>query len=327
MDRRQPALPRGTASIYFGKLPSRGDFVKSAAGARVVGLLDTWIAQGMESLIAAPDWKASYDLAGTVDFLFAGTRAQQGICGSLAPSRDASARRFPFIAASAFEVREALGFLPLSPLVLAPHLARLRRLVGQAVAAADAAQTLAALGAAAMEADLAADELSRYEAFLDTSAGRIEEQLGAGISLRQSVLAVGLLLQPVLAGLGTPPSKALSLPLPSDPALAPFVHALWLELVAAFLPRADFEMGVFACRMQGASRLVVGFNGATPRVFQALFDSTAAREHLVDTGRADWVEDYVAEDYGVKKLASYLCHPGLTLRQLVATFREVFAGS
>lgn len=46
---------------YFGKLPSRGDFVKSANNVQLLDTLDRWLAQGMELLAEAPDWKTTYD--------------------------------------------------------------------------------------------------------------------------------------------------------------------------------------------------------------------------------------------------------------------------
>lgn len=41
--------------LYFGKIPSRADFVKSDAGIQAIALLDEWIARGMELLLAEPD--------------------------------------------------------------------------------------------------------------------------------------------------------------------------------------------------------------------------------------------------------------------------------
>ena len=50
-------------------------------------------------------------------------------------------------------------------------------------------------------------------------------------------------------------------------------------------------------------------------------------EVFVDTRRADWVEDFVEQDYAVKKLSSYLKQPGLSLKQARDTFTEAFLGS
>src|SRR4051812_34344007 len=112
---------KNPSSIYFGKIPSRGDFVKSSSGAKVIALIDNWVAQGMEMLLAEPGWKTYYDAATPIDFMFIATRKKHTICGSLIPSSDASTRRFPFISATLFEVDESMGFLPFSPVLLERH--------------------------------------------------------------------------------------------------------------------------------------------------------------------------------------------------------------
>ena len=104
MSANNPIQLRNPSSIYFGKISSRGDFVKSVSGTKVIALIDDWVAQGMEMLIADPGWKTYYDRAGSIDFLFIATHKKHTICGSLIPSGDSSSRRFPFIAATLFEI-------------------------------------------------------------------------------------------------------------------------------------------------------------------------------------------------------------------------------
>jgi type VI secretion system protein ImpM len=133
---------RNPISIYFGKVASRGDFIKSATGKKFIALVDNWVAQGMELLIAAPDWKQRYDDRGLIDFLFVGTRKHHAICGSIIPSCDASSRRFPFIAATLVEVDDSMGFLPLSPLAIERHTNYQRALLQLAAKAHDANDAL-----------------------------------------------------------------------------------------------------------------------------------------------------------------------------------------
>ncbi|HJV50959.1 MAG TPA: type VI secretion system-associated protein TagF [Noviherbaspirillum sp.] len=323
--------PRNPSSLYFGKISSRGDFVKSASGARVIALIDSWAAQGMELLIANPGWKPGYDNAGPIDFLFLGTRRTHAICGALAPSCDASARRFPFIAATLFEVDDALAFLPLSPLVMERHASRQRALAQHAAATHDAADTLAALGENALQVDSDQGKCrSGYAQFLArTSIAALADALALDdtqASLRQMVLATGYLLQPVLSNYAVAPQRGLALPLPSDPALAAPVRAWWLDLVCTFLPRADFELSVFSCRRQGRPTLIITFNGTTPAVFHALFEPDGTSELFIDIAQAAWVEECAARDAATFKLSSYLEHDALTLHQLMDTFRQGFSG-
>ena len=53
---------------YFGKIPSRGDFVKSTNNAQLLQTLDRWIAQAMELLAEDPRWKIVYENARPMNF-------------------------------------------------------------------------------------------------------------------------------------------------------------------------------------------------------------------------------------------------------------------
>ena len=42
---------------------------------------------------------------------------------------------------------------------------------------------------------------------------------------------------------------------------------------------------------------------------------------------SEWVEDEVNADYGLRKLSNYMRDPGLSLSQVLSTYREVFLGA
>lgn len=322
--------PRNPSSLYFGKIASRGDFVKSASGGNVISLIDNWVAHGMEMLIASPAWKAYYDNAGAVDFLFIATRKKHAVCGCLIPSGDASSRRFPFIAATLFETDEALAFLPTSQLALERHTGRQRALVHHASKTHDAADTLKQLGDMPFDQQVVVGNIAEaYEVFLvNTSLAILANALSLDdghASVRRLVLALGYLLQPILTNYSVPPPKGITLPLPRDPGRISFVKSLWLALISVFLKRADFELSVFSCIHYGKSKLIVTFNGTAPSTFHSLFDEHAARDHLIDVTESGWVEDYISQDPAIFKLSSYLEHEELTLKQMLETFRQSFA--
>lgn len=322
---------RNSSSIYFGKISSRGDFIKSASGTKVIALIDDWVANGMEMLIAEPGWKTYYDTAEAIDFLFIGIHKKHAICGSLIPSEDAASRRFPFIAATLFEVDGALTFLPLSPLILERHTNHRRGLIHHAAKAHDATDILTMLGDVALAAGLDSDKYRiNYESFLaDTTISNLTVELSIDneqATVRQMILAIGYLLQPVLTNYTAPPQKALSLPLPRNPGKLALIKTFWLDLICSFLPRAEFEISIFSAMHRGEPRLIVTFNGVTPLIFQALFDEQAAKEMLIDIGQAVWAEEHAIQEQTTLKLSSYLEHPELSLHQLVETFRQGFTG-
>lgn len=320
--------------LYFGKLPSRGDFVRSAHAAGLIETLDRWLSGGVEALAIDPRWKEIYDQAGSAHFAFLGSRNPLGLVGHLAASHDASGRRFPFITAARLEVADAQAFLARCPLGLARAWSRLDAAARQALAAADAAAVLGELATVHIEVESSA---SAYDASLDdfldmqtvAGLGAMLAQAGHRLDIRQLVLGLGLLLQPLPASGARSLERGLLLPLPADPLYRPLVAALWMDLVSGFVARADFELVLFMPVDERGSAPVamLGFDGASPRALHALLDPQIGREVYIDTRDAAWVEQHLGQDYAVHKLSSYLAQSGLSLRQAVQTFKEIFLGS
>lgn len=320
--------------VHFGKLPSRGDFVRSYQSPALIHTLDRWLTAGVEALAADVRWKTLYDQAPPAHFVLMGTGSPRGLAGHLIASNDASGRRFPFITAVALDVPRPLPFFSRSPLLLARVWTQLEIQARQAFAARDAGAALTALSQATVDTESGTDAYdANFADFLDLqTVGSLDAMLAAAghaLSLRQALLGLGLLLGPVLASGVSRLDKGLLLPLPDDPLYRPLVGALWLELVSGFLARADFELMLCLPRREdrGPPVLQLGLQGTSPRMLHALLDPAVQQEAFVDVRDADWVEDCVGNDAGVHKLSSYLQQPGLTLMQAMRTFKEVFLGS
>ncbi len=320
--------------LYFGKLPSRGDFVRSVHGPLLIQVLDRWLSGGMELMAADARWKTLYDRAQPVRFAFLGSRHSRGLVGVLTASQDASGRRFPFIAAATFECEQPLSFLARAPLALMRPWARLERSVRQLQQAADATPLLAELTESTVTIETDPNAYAAgFEDFCEMhTVGSLQAMLSAAghpVQVRPLVLSLGLLLQPVLASGEHRLERGLLLPLPADPMLRPVVAALWLDMVSGFLGRAAFELAVFQRAGSDAEppMLTMGFEGNSPRALHALLDPAQDAEANIDTRQADWVEDSLGDDYAVHKLSSYLQQDGLSLRQALDTFKEVFLGT
>lgn len=315
--------------IFFGKIPSRGDFVKSQAGTQVIGLLDTWVSQGMELLASDPMWKTHYDAASPIDFAFVGTHNRHVLTGHLAASSDLSSRRFPFITTSTVEIDDPLSFLSRCPMLLSRHWHRLATLTRDAIASEQGHDALDAIANTPVSIEISATAYdSNFRDFLELqTVSKIEQvlsQAGHSVVMRRSVLALGLLLQPVLANSAANLQKGIALPLPSDPLYATLVASFWLDLVHGFFTAGEFELSIFITRRESKPWLFLDFNGASGRALQALFDVSVGHEHHIDIVDAHWIEDYMARDSGLTKLSAYLEHPELSLKQVSETFAEAF---
>ncbi|KLJ02879.1 type VI secretion system-associated protein TagF [Luteimonas sp. FCS-9] len=317
---------------YFGKLPSRGDFVRSADNVQLMALLDRWAASSLESLSHDPDWKRLYDGAGELRYAFLGSRSRAVVGGLLLPSRDVSERRFPFLSAVRFDVSDPLGFLGRSPMALSRVWTGLVRCARDAVSADDAAGPLQALAELRLEVESdPGAHAGAFEDFLELQTlgslqASLEDAGHGGLSLRQALPALGLLLQPILAGGNVTIDRGLELPLPRDPLYRPLVATFWLDIVAAFLARGDFELTLLV-RESPLPVLLIGFDGADSRLLHAALDARVAGEYLIHLRDADWVEEQLATDYAFNRLASYLDRTDLALKTARGVFRETFLGA
>lgn len=319
--------------LYFGKLPSRGDFVRGGQHRGLIDTLDRWLTQAMELLSSDVRWKETYDGTPPLNFAFLGPGSRLALAGHLVASADSSGRRFPFLVAGSFEVRSPGWFLARSPIALSRPWHQLEVATRAACAAEDAGPRLGEIIGAPIGIDLDAQACEAgFREFVDHhtegSLQSLLQQAGHAIDLRQTLLALGMLLQPITASGTRHLDKGLRLPLPADALHRPCVAALWLELVSRFLRVADFELVMFTPPLawRDAPTLALGFGGGSPRLLQAVLDARMGADVFVDLRRAQWADDPAGQDYAVRKLSSYLQQPQLSMKQAMATFREAFLG-
>jgi type VI secretion system protein ImpM len=318
---------------YFGKIASRGDFVRSSQQGSLTQMLDQWLSQGLELVSVDPRWKQRYDQVGPCRFAFLGVRSKVALAGHMIPSVDSSGRRFPFVTAGSFDVDAPLPFMAHAPMALSRLWSRLETIGREVSGAEDATASLGKAMQTRLEIDTGATAYATsFDDFLEMqTVGSLEELLRAAhprLELRRTLLAIGLLLQPVPASGVSRLDKGLALPLPDDPLYAPFVGAFWMSLVAPFLSRGDFELALFVLRRQpgGGSALCIGFSGGSPATLQAIFDVDKRDEAFVEVVSADWADEHADDDYAIKKLSSYLSQQQLSMGQAMKTFKECFLG-
>lgn len=317
---------------YFGKVPSRDDFVKAGSSLSLLTSLDNWVARAMDNMTSDARWKSIYDNVQPFCFAFLGPRSKLAIGGHFAPSRDSAQRRFPFVTASAMELSDSTNFIARSPLVLSRLWHRMAQLSSAAIASTNATPELNAIPSALVMVELSPQAYDANVAdFLALqTVSDLESQLRAsGFSgnCRQLILGLGLLLQPVMASGSARLDKSLCLPLPQDPMYQYLTAAFWMSLINPFLHRADFELALYFTQVQQQPTLIVGFDGASPITLEAVLNPVMGHDHFVTFDDAHWVEESVAGDYGVAKLSSYLEQSRLSLAGVKKNFNEVFLGA
>lgn len=98
-----PAQPSVTDRLQptacFGKTPRHGDFVRHRVGP-ALRAFDEWAGRAVYQGRREPAFDAAYDAEAIVRFVWSPPRASVPLVGALAPSRDRSGRRYPFIVAA-----------------------------------------------------------------------------------------------------------------------------------------------------------------------------------------------------------------------------------
>lgn len=315
----------------FGKIPSRGDFVKGSGQHQLIQVLDRWVSQAMELLSEDSRWKIAYDGAGAFDFAFVGARSRLSVVGHLRPSSDSSGRRFPFITAAMVERDDSLMFR-CAPAGLGHSFAALAGISDAGLKGADVGQLLGELDAVDCAGDFATaiqlDPLGNFVRRTTLNGLATMLAMNGSEPLRRIILAIGLLMRPVLGQGAVNIEKDLVLPLPREERYRNLVAGLWLYLVSAFLRRTAVEMQVIIERTADSPRLVLGFNGASSAtLLEALAPETTSGRNIL-LFDPEWIEEQaeIANDYGVAKLSAYLAQPAISLELAINTFREVFLG-
>lgn len=122
-------------TLYFGKLPQYGDFVRFNAGGVEVRSFDQWIQEGMyfSQRWLDQEWDAAYNNFSTYNFLFYPEEGDQFMIGILRSSRDSSQRKFPFIISLKLEKNHSNEkLISLSPVIFSHFFQQSYRLVHRA---------------------------------------------------------------------------------------------------------------------------------------------------------------------------------------------------
>lgn len=156
----------------YGKLPSRGDFVRHR-GAAASTVLDRWFGEGLLECerLRGDAWEDAFDAAPEGN-LFMRLPAGDWVAGSLRPSRDSLGRRYPFVVFATLGLEPGAGGLPLLAVLCEPFLDA-ASLVARAASAGDRVDLPSAVDALTRPAG-AEDALRSLAWFLaETEAARL----------------------------------------------------------------------------------------------------------------------------------------------------------
>lgn len=300
---QETRMPQNSCTFVAPAPAALGQFDSLPVGGGNDGgkpVLDDWLARAVDLMSTA----ARNDAAAVpIDFALVGLRRQHAIAGRIVHGRHG-----PSLAMRRIDVADPAIFVPDAPLALSG----LWRSLASPGAPAPSAAPCAAGFVAFLELHGMGD--------LDT----LLAQSGFSGSAGQVLVALGMMLQPVMANLPGSLEHSLVLPLPAGPVYRNLVATFWMHVVAPFLARADFELALFITQVDHGQALVLGFSGASAETLCAVMDPQAARDRHITFDGLYSVDERLYSDHAIRQLSARLSQPALPLKAALGAFYSVF---
>ncbi len=309
--------------FYFGKCPARGDFVRSTGQHTMLKVLDEWVTKALEAHANCSSNYAEYDQMSGLSFVFCNPKMPIALTGYLTASHDASKRRFPLMTGYRLQLKQPERFIENAPILLNELWQASRVKNEQVNEIVDAQQVMQLLQQAS---DFSWQIDSRYPAFAahNTVQGIATLLHQQQYQFAQSLIALGLLLQPIVDQGVKKLNKVLLLPLVTEPNTS-LMATFWLDLIAGFIKRHNVELSI-AIWNKPQPLLLVGFQGADILGLSEIMQNNLHSDHWVDVADAAWVDSYLENDAGLATFEQVLCDNHLSLQEAIKLFKQIFLG-
>lgn len=309
--------------FYFGKCPARGDFVRSTGQHGMLKVLDEWVAASLELLNSSGVGYEHYDQMPSLSFVFCNAKVPVALAGYLSSSQDASKRRFPLLTGYRVQLRQPERFIDAAPVYLHALWQAAQEKNQQVSVIQDADQVMSVLEQTPV-ANLQVE--ASYQAFI---SGQTISSFAALLGLSQygfvqSLIAIGLLLQPIVSHGAKKLNKVLWLPLTASAHVSQ-IATFWLGLITGFIKRHNIELSLIIWH-RPEPVLLVGFQGADILELSGLMQGNTDSDHWVHIENAAWVDNYLENDAGLATFEQVLGDPYLSLVDGIKLFKQVFLG-
>lgn len=315
--------------VYFGKFPSRGDFIKCAGNSKLLQQIDDWLSKSFMDVNDNDIRAEKYRQIQQLHFTLTSTQPDLGsLSGSILPSQDTSGRLFPFLYAGLVRLSNPKAFIQHLPVEsekswLASYETAQRVIESQQDSAA-----LSLLKSSELSYGYDSN-IDYYEFLRVTSIMRAEqlyEHVEEDYSLANSLIALGLLFQPVVSQGFANLRKFLRFQLPVERAEAMQMATFWVDMLSSFLRNHPVNLLCVLTKQADSWYMLIGFHGLESKLLSSVIAQIWHDETWINMNDSAWITDYINSDAGLERFYDVLSDQTQSLFEVRNLFKEIFAG-